>query len=322
MKLLTPDQLPNFYFLALPFAVAGLSLGAGVTALLVLAGLLWKWGAGFAKLAPREGPPPLLRLETIGASHIVEKVRWHLDRLGAPYEEQRAGGILGILFSARSVPRLHIDAGPSSSCIGDSTEILRFLWGRYGVSHRKEAAFLQPTAESLELERRMNLYAEDVRRYVYLQVLPHRSEMLRMWGAEDPALPRWQRMLMRVAFPLLKGFTIRGLRVDPEKARESAVRARAFLSEMEARLQDGGPVLRRGPLHSIDLQFAASSALWVQPTEFGGPWFAAHYQISLDDWPEEVRRELETWEGEFPHTAAYVRKLYAEERAPRPQLSE
>jgi hypothetical protein len=320
MKLLSPENLPNFYFLALPLAVAALGLGPGITAVAVALGLVWKWAAGFRKLRPREGPPPL-RLETIGASHIVEKARWHLDRLGAPYEEDRVGGILGILFTARSVPRLHIDAGPSSSCIGDSTEILRYLWGRYGVSHPKEAAFLQPTAESLELERRMNTYAEDVRRYIYFQALPHRDKMLRLWGAHDPALPLWQRALMRLAFPLLKGFTVNGLQVTPEKAEASMQRAHEFLADMEERLKDGGPVLRRGPLHSIDLQLAAISSLWVQPAEFGGPFFD-HYRVPVEEWPEETQALLEAWLEKFPHTAAYTRKLYAEERAPRPRLSE
>ncbi len=321
MKLLTPGHLPHLYFLLLPFAVVALGLGAGATAGLVAAGLVWRWAAGLARLRPAP-VPPLLRLETIGASHIVEKARWHLDRLGAPYEEDRAGGVLGILLAARSVPRLHIEAGPSTTCIGDSTEMLRFLWGRYGTSHPKEAAFLQPTAESLELEPRMNAYAVDMRRCVYHVLLPHRSDMLRLWGAHDPTLPRWQRVFMRVFYPLMRLFVVRGLGVNEAEVAKSRERARVFLRDMEERLASGGPVLRRGPLHSIDFQLAAASAIWVQPPQFGGPWYAEHYAIRRETWPEDARRELEALEAEFPHTTAWTRKLYAEERAPRPRFAE
>ncbi|MDJ0789418.1 MAG: hypothetical protein QNK05_21640 [Myxococcota bacterium] len=321
MKPFAPENRPNLYLVALPLAVAVLGLGPWTAALALLAGLAWRWGVGFKALTPLPGPPRL-RLETIGASHIVEKARWHLDRLGAPYEEDRVGGVLGILFLARSVPRLHVEAGASRSTIGDSREILRFLWGRYSTSHPKEAAFLQPTVESLELERRIDAYAEDVRRMIYHRLLPHRTEMLRFWGSDDPALPAWQKTFMRVAYPLLAGFVIRGLEVTPERSRRSEASARAFLAQMEQRLERGGPVLQRGPLHSIDLQLAAASALWVRPFEFGGRWYAEHYDLPRERWPREIREDLERLHEEFPHTTAYTRRLYAEERAPRPRLSE
>ena len=155
MKPFSPANHPNLYFVMLPLLVAVMGLGPFAAACALLVGLVWRWSVGLSKLAPQP-QAPALRLETIGISHIVEKARWHLDRLGVPYEEHRVGAILGILLQARSVPRLHIEAGPSHTTIGDSREILRFLWGRYSTSHPKEAAFLQPTAESLELERRID----------------------------------------------------------------------------------------------------------------------------------------------------------------------
>lgn len=321
MNPFAPANRPVLFLLALPLLVAGLGFGPLAAGAALLAGLLWKWAAGFQALVPQPGPPAL-RLETIGVSHIVEKARWHLDRLGAPYEEDRAGGILGLLFLARAVPRLHVEAGASRSTIGDSKEILRFLWGRYSTSHPKEAAFLQPTGESLELEHRIDAYAEDMRRYIYWKLLPHRSEMLRFWGANDPAVPAWQRMLMRLAYPVLVGFVVRGIEVTPERAEQSADAARRFLTDMEERLKHGGPVLQRGPLHSIDLQFAAASAIWVRPPEFGGRWYAAHYELPREQWPDDIREEIGRWQAMFPHTTVYTRKLYAEERAPRPRLSE
>src|SRR5215213_6689836 len=72
---------------------------------------------------------PPLRLHTITFSHYVEKVRWCLDRLGVPYEEIPNAGVLSSLLSGRTVPWLEIP--PGLTRIGDSSRILRYLWGEY-----------------------------------------------------------------------------------------------------------------------------------------------------------------------------------------------
>ncbi len=47
--------------------------------------------------------PDYLVLETIAFSHIVEKVRWCLDRMGADYGEEQDVGILGAVAAQRPV---------------------------------------------------------------------------------------------------------------------------------------------------------------------------------------------------------------------------
>lgn len=319
MRPLARANWPNLYFLALPVAVAVWGLGAGAAACGVFVGLAWKWSDGFAQLRARPGP---LRLETIGASHIVEKVRWHLDRLGVPYEEDRAAGILGLLAASRTVPRLTVPMGGSTSRIGESTEILRYLWGRYGALYPQEAAFLAPTPESIALEERLNEYALDVRRWLYRLVLPERDATLRLWGVDDARLPAWQRTAVRLAYPLLEQFVRRGVGLDAEPTQRSVARAHAFLADVETRLADGGPLLGSGPLHSVDLQLAAASAHWTAVPEFGGPGIVPYYGVPPEQVPPKIREAFEEWQAAFPHTTAYVRKLYAEERAPRPRWSE
>ncbi len=47
--------------------------------------------------------PDYLVLETIAFSHIVEKVRWCLDRMGTDYGEEQDVGILGAVAAQRPV---------------------------------------------------------------------------------------------------------------------------------------------------------------------------------------------------------------------------
>ena len=64
---------------------------------LVLLMLLWRWAISLSAIAfPARVPE--LELETISASHFVEKVRWCMDRLGVEYREKPVGGTLGALL--------------------------------------------------------------------------------------------------------------------------------------------------------------------------------------------------------------------------------
>ena len=95
---------------ALPVIVAWYGVStAGAIALTLLA-LLWRWGLSLSVLfAP--GRIPELELETINVSHFAEKARWCMDRLGVEYVEKPAGGILGVVFTGRTVPRLRMRTG-------------------------------------------------------------------------------------------------------------------------------------------------------------------------------------------------------------------
>ncbi|MDH3440910.1 MAG: hypothetical protein OEM63_09170, partial [Gammaproteobacteria bacterium] len=191
--------------IALPIIVAwyGISV-AGAIALVVLL-LLWRWAITMSMaLAPPKVPE--LELETIGASHFAEKARWCMDRLGVEYSERTVAGIFGVLFTGRSVPKLTFRTGMVRSTIGNSPEILRYLWGRYGNELGDAAAFLEPTAERVELEQRFDRYGVHLQVWVYYHILDHRDLTMKAWGVNSPEVPAWQRTLMPVLYPLMAVF--------------------------------------------------------------------------------------------------------------------
>ena len=153
-------------------------------------------------LAPEKTPE--LELETIAASHFVEKVRWCMDRLGVEYEETQWVGVLGVFTIGRSVPRLKIRTGLVRSSIGNSPEILRYLWGAYAAELGDKARFLEPTPERLELEQKLDRYGRNLQVWVYYHILDDRELTLHAWGCNSPAIPAWQRYLVMVLYPVLR----------------------------------------------------------------------------------------------------------------------
>ena len=205
--------LPLLFLVVLPIAVAGFQLHLLAAVILVLLTLAWKWLATLSELV-KSPVGPALRLETISVSHFVEKVRWSLDRLGVPYKEEHTAGILGALFRGRTVPTLHARTGRVTSVIGNSPEILRYLWGTYGAEQGDRATFLQPTPTALELEHRFDEYGVDLQRWIYSHILSHKQATLRIWGHNDPTLPVWQRTTLTVLYPLLRLFMQRVFRLS------------------------------------------------------------------------------------------------------------
>ena len=305
----TKIHLAALFLLPLIVAAFGLSVtGAFALVLLMLA---WRWLISLSDIAAPPGGPELV-LETISASHFVEKVRWCLDRLGVDYRERPAGGTLGAFFLGRTVPRLWFRAGTSRSNIGNSSEILRYLWGRYAAERPAQAAFLEATPERLELERRIDRCGVDLQVWVYFHLLGRRELTLQAWGANSPDIPGWQRMALKLLYPLLAFLIRKAFRISPRQHQRAVAHLDALMDDVEQRLADGRTSILGGDVvNYTDLAFAAIMGLWALPAAYGGGR-ADSVRLAVDELPAAMRDEIEDWKTRFPRVAAFIEARYAE----------
>lgn len=309
-----PDRriiLHTAFVLLLPVVVAVFGWSVWTALLLVLFALLWRWAIvlqGF--LRPPEGPD--LVLETISASHFVEKVRWCMDRLGLDYEEVPWYGTLGAFYLGRTVPRLHFRTGVVRSQIGNSPEILRYLWGAYGATRGKAAAFLEPTEERLGFESRIDRCGVSLQVWAYYHLLDVPELCKYAWGADSEAIPAWQRKLVGALYPLHAFMMRKAFRITEANYRKSLDRIDALLAETEASLADGRhSILGGDTLNYTDLAFAAIQGIWLQPPEYGG---GAGIRIERGTVPAAMRADIERWIEQYPRVTRFIETLYAKER--------
>jgi glutathione S-transferase len=309
MRLGDPRILHALILYLLPVLVAWLGWGVGTALVAVL--LVAIVGAALrlrVAMTPASARP---RLHTISYSHYVEKVRWCLDRAQIDYEEVPSIGILGVLLLGRTVPVLELPASRTS--VGNSTEILRLLWGLHGHDAPGSAAFLEPTAEAVALEKHFDrALGESVRRWAYQQLFRDSRLTLQSWGAHEPAVPAWQRALLHPLRPLLKAAVRRMLRINEASAARALEKTRAVFDEVDARLADGRRYLLGDSLSFADITFASLGALAVLPGNYGGPALATHFpQVESlpSPWREEVLAFRQRPAGEF------ILRMYREERA-------
>ena len=247
-------------------------------------------------------------LESISVSHYVEKVRWALDRLETPYVEKPDIGIFGLLFKARTVPVLK--APSSRVSIGNSSDILRYLWGVHCTNPK--ASFLEPTEEALELEAQMDKYGEHVRRWGYYYILEEPAACKRFWGLYQDEVPKWQRRLLTILFPFLRSILKRLLRINEKGAAKSLNKVLAMYDQMDQRLSDGRAYLLGGEEPSfVDLTWASLSSVILMPEQYGGGAIEeSRPQLSLV--PETARKVIE--ELRQRPAGAFALKMYHEIR--------
>jgi len=309
MRLDDPRTLHTLVLYLLPVVVAWAGWGVGAAGIVVL-------GVAVAGIAIRlrsvtSAGPARLRLHTISYSHYVEKVRWCLDRAGIGYDEVPSIGILGVLLLGRTVPVLEWPAARTS--VGNSPEILRLLWGLHGSDPDGRAAFLEPTEETLALERHLDrALGEQVRRWTYQRLFGNTDLTLQVWGAREPAIPGWQRGLLRPLRPLLELAVRRMLRIDAASAERALARTRAVFDEMDQRLADGRRYLTGDSLSFADITFASLGALAVLPEQYGGGRLATRFPDVTtlpEPWRSEVAGFRERPSGQF------ILRLYREQRS-------
>jgi glutathione S-transferase len=303
----------SVFLVLLPVIVAWWGLGLLGSATLVLLLLLWRWLIALSGIVAPERTP-LLELETTPASHYVEKVRWCMDRLDVEYVEKACGGTLGAFFTGRTVPLLKVRTGAVRSKIGNSPEILRYLWGSYYASHAERAAFLEPSAERLELERRLDRYGRNLQVWLYFHLLQDRELTLQVWGVKNPLVPYWQRLALRVVFPILAVLVRYSFAINEEHYQKSVLHIDGLLSHIDTQLADGRrSILGGDAINYTDIAFAALSGLWMQSRGYGGGK-AEDNLIERDRLPARMRTDIERWIEDFPKATTFVTRLYAEER--------
>ena len=301
------------FLLAVPIIVAGFGLSVFSAMGLVLLALAWRWALAVSGVAAGAAAPAVV-LETISLCHFVEKVRWCLDRLEIAYTEQHHAGVLGAVFKGRSVPVLKIRTGIVYSTIGNSPEILRYLYGRYLVTQGDKAAFLEPTDVRLELEERIDRYGVNLQVWVYYHILMDRELTLHAWGVDSPFVPWWQRQLLRPLFPLLAFFVRRTFSLSDEHYAKAAHHIEEMLADIDLRLSDGRKFILGGnELDYVDIAFAAISGIWLQPDGYAGGKADA-CRIARNRAPAPMRADIERWIEDYPKASAFIAELYANER--------
>ena len=296
-----------------PALVAWFDLSVLAALGLILLLLAWRQVLVLAPLS-RKPSGPELELETILPSHFAEKVRWCMDRLGVGYTERPWAGVIGAFFRGRTVPQLHVRTGRSRTTLGESTDILRYLYGRYAGDPDVDAAFLEPTEERLQWEKRLDRYGVDLQIWVYHHLLDDPELCKHVWGLNSDRLPTWQRLTGKIWYPVLETFIRRAFNPDKPHTQRAVERIEALLGETEALLADDRASLLGGEATDfVDLTLASLSAPWVQPATFAA---GAYPEIRID--PGRVPPSMETdrvrWRDRFPLTTAHIERLYREER--------
>jgi glutathione S-transferase len=303
----------SLFLFLLPVIVAWFDISTVGAVALVLLALLWRWAIALVNLvAPAKIPE--LELETISASHFVEKVRWCMDRLGVEYVEKPMGGALGAFFVGRTVPLLKFRTGAVRSSIGNSSEILRYLWGRYSATDPEQARFLEPTPERLAFEQKIDRCGVSLQIWVYHHILDDRALALHAWGVANPAIPVWQRLVLKINFPLLRFLIRKAFHITPGHFEKSVGHIEDLLAEVESELADGRrSILSGNELNYTDFAFCAIMGLWLQPAGYGGGKADA-VRIDPERRPPRMAEQINSWLEKYPLVTAYIEQLYREQR--------
>ena len=303
----------SIFLVVLPVVVAGFGLDVFSALALVALMLAWRWVIVMSGISAPEKTPDIV-LETISLSHYVEKVRWCMDRLDLDYTEHQSGATLGVFFTGRSVPQLRVRTGLVQTVIGNSSDILRYLWGACFATHGEKAAFLEPTAQRIELEQKLDRYGRNLQVWIYYHLLHHRRLTLHAWGADSPLVPAWQRAALRGLFPLLAILVRRSFSISDEHYGKAVLHIEELMSRIDTQLADGRrSILGGNTINYTDITFAALSGLWAGAEGYGGGKADASI-IEREQMPAKMRADVERWAEDHPKAYALIQRLYAEER--------
>jgi glutathione S-transferase len=137
--------------------------------------------------------------------------------------------------------------------------------------------------------------------FAYYHLLPARELMQPIFAAP---VPPFEKKLLPVIYPLLRGLFTLLLRLNAKRADEALARIRATFDKTDALIADGRRYLAGDRLTLADLSLASASAPLLLPPGYGAKMPAP------EEMPEPVRAAVR--ELRAHPTGAFVKRLYAE----------
>ena len=229
------------------------------------------------------------RLITIPISHYCEKARWALEWAGIPYTEE--GHLQG--FHIRHVYRAaKSDSVPvlvtQEGTFGDSTRILKWADSKAPSDHK-----LYPSDPELrqEVDALEDKFDEKLgvagRLWMYTYMLDQMPLLLKY--TKLYRVPRLEKILMPILFPLIQGKIRSWLRLTPRSREETRLLVDRIFDRTAERLSDGRTYLTGNHFTAADLTFAALSAAVLLPDDYG---------VSLprlEELPVEMAEQIRKW---------------------------
>jgi glutathione S-transferase len=245
-------------------------------------------------------PKKPVRLITIFVSHYCEKVRWALERLKIPYQEEphmppfhrfATGGVGG-----KSVPVLVTEDGTFT----DSTDILRYL-----DAIAPPDAKLYPTESELrqQVEELENLFNTQLgtmtRRWAYFYTLNNYKRMRNLWCQNVPLV---EQAMFPFVFPITRNIVRQAMNVTPESASSAYEQIKTIFENVGELLADGRSYLVGETLSAADITFAALAAPVLMPPEH------TVKPRSLQELPPEMVSEIKAFRK--TPAGAYALRLF------------
>jgi glutathione S-transferase len=209
-------------------------------------------------------------LVTIPISHYCEKARWALDRAGVAYRERAHVQAIHRAATLRAGGGL---TAPVFVCatgvLADSADILAWADGQTPPERALYPKDPVTAAEVRQLEADFDArLGPHSRRWMYQQ-LRDRRDLALLYGCAG--IPKWERVTLRWAYPVLIGIVARVLDVTPTTAVASEAEVRAVFDAVGERLADGRRYICGERFTAADLTFAALAAPMLMPDHYGVP---------------------------------------------------
>jgi len=215
-------------------------------------------------------PAGTYRMISARVSPMVELARWMFERHDLPYREEAHAPMLHALATLAVGGGVEVPAvvTPDGAVWKGARETLAGVDaagppGRrlYGETPEERAAN-QALTEAL-----LNRLLQQVRRFVYHQLLPYRRTLL---PTVIHRAPPWERAFVTWLYPVWRLMMVRGLRFTPELLAAAPVQIEEALALVEAELQRRGtPFLAGAEPGSLDVIFSALAGPLVFPPNYG-----------------------------------------------------
>ena len=247
-----------------------------------------------------------LRMISIPVSPYVELVRWVLEWHGIPYAEERHAPFVHLVPAwlhggGSEVPALVTPEGTKSNArqAVDWAEA-----ASTGRSLRPDEPAARAEVDDL-YELLYGSFGVAVRAWAYAHMLPERRAGVRVWSF---GAPRYERVVVQVAYPAMAAFMRRVLKIGPRTIEDEEATIDAVLDRLAGLLADGRPYLAGDRITIADLALASLAGPAILPAGYGGPLQA------MDEMPPAMRATVERWRAH--PVGQYILRLYATDRTP------